>query len=406
MRPTIWMLCTGLSLSAPLLTGCSNPGDPGTPGTPGTMGTVGEPGQPGTMGLPGEQGPAGTPGPKGDPGAPGATGPKGDTGPAGPKGDPGPTGVAGPAGMPGAPGAKGDTGPKGDPGPTGAKGEPGIQGPKGDKGDKGLQGIQGNPGPAGPPGSGGASTEDVPTFAGYTSSSYSGKVTGGRAGMHALCAAAYTGSHLCHAAEYIQSASAQQPPSSGAWLDPSTLSGATPANNGSVKAGRYLGGYTCSSWNNTGGSDYGTTVTSTGTIDVFGSCSTARQLACCNSQSKARFSGFTSTTTTGGAGGRWKMHAMCSTAFAGAHMCHASEYLRASSSVTVPGDGAWIDPSTITGSTPAQSGVTDSARYLGGYTCSSWNNTGGSDYGTIVNDVGTVDVFGDCSKARPVACCL
>ena len=84
---------------------------------------------------------------------------------------------------------------------------PGAKGDKGDRGDKGDKGDRGNPGAAGPPGPGGAVTEDVPSFAGFTSASYNGKVAGGRTGMHALCAAAFTGGHLCHAAEYIQASS-------------------------------------------------------------------------------------------------------------------------------------------------------------------------------------------------------
>jgi hypothetical protein len=87
-------------------------------------------------------------------------------------------------------------------------------------------------------------------------------------------------------------------------------------------------------------------------------------------------------------------------------MCHAAEYLRTSSGNTVPSGGAWLDPSTVTGSAVANVGMPDAARYLGAYNCSSWNNTGGSDYGTIVTEVGSVDVYGDCSAARAIACCL
>jgi hypothetical protein len=236
--------------------------------------------------------------------------------------------------------------------------------------------------------------------------SYNGKVAGGRTGMHAACATAFSGSHLCHAAEYIQATSGDAPPSSGAWVDPSTVTGSAIANNGSVKAGRFSGAYTCSGWNNTGGGDYGTIVNAKGTIDIYGDCSTARQLACCNTPTKARFAGFTAATTSGGAGGRFKMHALCATAFTGAHMCHASEYLRANSAASVPSGGAWLDPSTVNSTNIANTGVPDSARFIGAYTCSSWNNTGGGDYGTIVNELGAIDIYGDCSKARSVACCL
>jgi hypothetical protein len=185
------------------------------------------------------------------------------------------TGATGPAGMTGMTGATGATG------AAGAPGAPGTVGPAGSKGDKGDKGDRGNPGPAGPSGSGGAVTEDVPSFAGYTTMAYTGKVTGGRPTQHATCAAAFTGSHLCHAAEYIQAVSGDAPPSAGAWVDASTVSGSSIANNGSVKAGRYLGAYNCSSWTATGGGDYGTMVNSAGNIDVYGDCSSARPIACC-----------------------------------------------------------------------------------------------------------------------------
>jgi hypothetical protein len=235
---------------------------------------------------------------------------------------------------------------------------------------------------------------------------YSGRVAGGRTGMHAICATAFTGAHLCHAAEYMQATSGDAPPASGAWLDSSTLNGGSIANVGSVKAGRFLGAYNCSSWNNTGGGDFGTMVNSLGAIDVNGDCSTSRPLACCNTTTKARFIGFTATTTSGLAGGRWKMHALCATAFTGAHMCHASEYLRANPTGAAPSGGAWLDSSTLSGSSTANSGMTDSARFQGAYNCSNWNNTGGGDYGTNVTELGSIDVNGDCSTARPVACCL
>lgn len=403
MRPAIWMLCANLSLSLPLVSGCSSAGtqgDPGASGGTGQMGNQGDKGDKGDRGDPGLPGPVGLPGAKGDPGMQGNPGAKGDPGPTGAKGDPGSIGPTGPIGATGPGGMTGAAGPTGAPGPTGGVGPAGAPGPKG------IQGDRGNPGPSGPPGPGGAVTEDVPSFAGFTSMSYSGKVTGGRTGMHAVCAAAFAGSHLCHAAEYIQSTSSIAPPSSGAWIDASTMSGTSLANNGSVKAGRFLGANNCSSWNNTGGGDFGATVNALGTIDIYGDCSTARQLACCNTPTKARFAGFTTSTITGAAGGRWKMHALCATAFAGGHMCHSAEYLRASSAASVPSGGAWIDASTLNSTSVANSGVPDSARFLGSPSCSSWNNSGGADYGTIVTEVGSIDVYGDCSKARVVSCCL
>ncbi len=403
MRPAMWMLCTSLSLSLPLAAGCTQPGNPGEPGERGSMGTMGDKGdkgEPGTMGGPGVKG---DPGPKGEKGDVGPAGAKGDTGPAGPTGAAGSAGPTGPAGATGPAGSIGPAGPAGPTGATGAAGPAGSVGPTGPKGDKG---DRGNPGPSGPPGPSGSVTEDVPSFSGFTPLAYSAKVTGGRAGMHALCATAFTGSHMCHAAEYIQATSGDAPPARGAWVDASTVNGTAAANNGSVKAGRFLSSYSCSSWNNTGGGDYGTIVNALGTIDVYGDCGTARQLACCNTPTKARFAGFTTGTTTGAAGGRWKMHALCAGAFTGAHMCHASEYVRANSATPVPSGGAWIDASTINGTAAANTGVPDSARFVSSYSCSSWNNSGGGDYGTTVTELGSIDVYGDCGKSRPVACCL
>ena len=399
MRATICILSATLSLGLPTLTGCTKADPNGTgngqldPELKGEKGDPGEPGRPGAMGLPGAPGAPGAPGEKGEKGEKGEPG---AAGPAGAKGD------TGPAGMPGATGPAGPIGPTG---ATGAAGAPGAPGAKGDKGEKGDTGARGNPGPAGPSGPSGAANEDLPSFAGFTTASYNGKATGGRTAMHAYCAAAFTGSHLCHAAEYIGAMSNLAPPSSGAWVDPSTANGSNIAAIGSITAGRYVSGYHCASWTATTGGDYGTLVTSAGSIDIYADCSSAHQLACCNTPTRARFVGFTTATATGAAGGRWKMHAMCSTEYSGSHMCHGSEYLRANASATVPSGGAWIDPSTVNGTSVAVSGVTSSARYLSGYTCNSWMSTGGGDYGTMVTEAGNVDIYGDCTKAHSVACC-
>lgn len=291
-------------------------------------------------------------------------------------------------------------------GEPGVKGDPGLIGAMG---NMGTMGTMGTPGPAGPSGTGGAVTEDIPSFAGYTTMSYSGKVAGGRVGMHGLCAANFAGSHFCHAAEYILSNSSAQPPTRGAWLDPSTLDGRSLSTIGSFKAGRFLGSYSCSSWNNDapiGSGDSGFIVNPVGAIDMQGDCSSARQLACCNVATKARFAGFTASTTRGAAGGRWKMNALCAAAFAGGHICHGSEYVRANTSASVPGGGAWIDSSTINGTAISNSGVPDAARYVAANNCQSWSVTTDGEYGTLVTELGSVDPYGDCINAHPIACCL
>ena len=58
-------------------------------------------------------------------------------------------------------------------------------------------------GVAGSQGAGGMEYgEDAATFAGFTTATYSG-AAGGREVMHARCAAAFAGSHLCHNSEYV-----------------------------------------------------------------------------------------------------------------------------------------------------------------------------------------------------------
>lgn len=201
----------------------------------------------------------------------GAHGPKGDPGPAGDKGDKGDTGAAG------APGPRGD---KGDPGPAGAKGDTGPAGAKGDTGPRGDKGDPGPQGPAGPAGSG-AYSEEMGAFAGFTSTTYTGGLANGRAGAHALCGAAFPGSHLCHAAEYLQSNSATAPPMSGAWVDPSSSADGAVANAGTPGSGRYIYDLDCSDWSNGTATSRGYWLTPAGDISSSGNCSASHVVACC-----------------------------------------------------------------------------------------------------------------------------
>lgn len=117
-------------------------------------------------------------------------------------------------------------------------------------------------------------------FAGFTSATRTGDI-GGRARAHALCAAEMPGSHLCHASEYLRSASTTTVPSAGAWIDssrnPST--GAAIAS-GLPQAGRFIAN-TCSNWTSASVSTASTRVTPAGAIDFVASCGQARPLACC-----------------------------------------------------------------------------------------------------------------------------
>lgn len=269
MRTLAIPLSLSLFVVLPSLGGCNQPsgGDPG--------GLAGPRGDKGDKGDPGEAGPAGAKGDKGDPGAPGAKGDPGPAGAAGPTGAAGPMGPAGPMGAMGPIGATGAAGPKGDPGPAGA---PGAKGDKGDKGDRGAQGDAGPQGPAGPTGSG-AYSEELGSFAGFTATTHTGNLAG-RPGAHAICNAAFAGSHLCHAAEYLQSNSGTTPPMSGAWIDNST-SGSGVNNSGTPGSGRYLAGSDCSYWTHGGAGSSGLWLNSQGVLTTTGDCSNSRVLACC-----------------------------------------------------------------------------------------------------------------------------
>ena len=404
------LLVLSLLLPALYVPACNTPspsdptaGEKGSPGAKGDTGDKGDTGAKGDPGPQGQKGDTGLPGPKGDPGL---QGPKGDTGAPGPKGD---TGLPGPKGDPGLQGPKGDTGPagpKGDSGSAGPKGDPGMPGSKGDPGSAGPKGDPGPQGPMGPPGSG-AYIEDVGSFAGFTTTTYTGAISGGRIAAHAACAAAFSGGHLCHAAEYIQSNSGTTVPPSGAWLDASISDTESDAfNNGMAGSGRYVAyNGTCDSWSNASSSYYGTVVTPTGGIATQG-CNASRVLACCNTPSKTRFAGFTTSATTGSASGRPAMHGRCASAFPGSHLCHATEYIRSNSATVVPASGAWVDPSLARGSTDRwNSGMPASGRYV--YyngTCDSWSNASSSYYGTSITTNGGVVTQG-CNASRTLACC-
>jgi hypothetical protein len=390
MRTLPLLLCALLPLHA----ACNQSpgGDPGgLTGPPGPRGEKGDKGEPGAKGD------------KGEPGLPGLSGTKGDPGPAGPAGamgPAGPMGAMGPIGPAGAPGAKGE------PGAPGAKGDPGAPGAKGDKGDKGDRGDRGDPGPQGPsgPAGSGAYSEEMGTFAGFTATTHTGSLNG-RPGAHAICNAAFAGSHLCHAAEYIQSNSGTTPPMNGAWLDPSTSPTGGLNNSGLPESGRYLASSDCTNWTIGGATSSGHWLHPSGYVTASGDCSASRPLACCNTPSKVRFAGFTRTAATGGFGGRSKMHAACAAEFPGSHFCHAAEWIRASSPTTIPMSGAWIDPSTGGTGGLNNSGLTGSGRYLASSDCTNWTIGGATSSGHWLHPSGYVTASGDCSASRVVACC-
>jgi Collagen triple helix repeat (20 copies) len=374
---------------------------------------------------------AGTEGPEGPEGPAGPAGPSGPQGPPGEvtvldggvvQGPPGPQGPAGPAGAAGAAGETGATGPMGSMGPMGIPGAAGAQGAQGNPGATGATGPQGVAGAQGAAGS--LSGEAAAVFAGFSTTPVSG-VAGGREKLHAQCAAAFAGSHLCHISEYQLASSATIPPAAGAWIDDSGGVGLFAGNTtavsdlASVDLGRYTstdGDINCDNWTaatSEGTATTGFLLTSAGAITST-ACTTTHVLACCATPFLEKFRGYTTATTTGALGGRAQMHAMCGAQFAGSHLCHTAELYRTQTASAPPVAGAWLDGSGYArnaGETRVTSDIASS--HMGRYTgrddqinCDSWTATvseGSPTQGEIVTVAGPTSAA--CTTAHPLACC-
>jgi len=114
-------------------------------------------------------------------------------------------------------------------------------------------------------------------FAGFTPGN-AAIGAGGRPAMHAACIAAFPGSHMCHASEYVRTASATPIPPSGAWMDPSIQFSGAVTHHSAPSFGRFLG-YSCSNWTNTAGSGFA--ILPSSDVDYYASCSAPRPIACC-----------------------------------------------------------------------------------------------------------------------------
>ncbi|MBL0220883.1 MAG: hypothetical protein IPQ07_44310 [Myxococcales bacterium] len=356
-------------------------------------------------------------------GPPGPEGPRGPQGPAGPQGPPGevtvldggtiqgPPGPQGPAGPQGADGAQG---PQGIPGTAGSIGPTGMTGPMGMTGSTGPAGPGGPQGVAGAMGPGGMVTgEAAAQFAGFTSTAITGD-GGGREAMHARCAAAFAGAHLCHVSEYILANSATVPPAGGVWIDSSAgieasaSSSALINGTGHVRLGRYSGAsqVNCAGWN-AGAGTLGYILTIAGESQV--QCSSSHTLACCTTPYAEGFRGFTTATVTGARpGGRAEMHQLCGAQFPGSHLCHFAEYQRATPTTTPPAAGVWIDSSaylrTQGDAFPENNAATgEMGRYAGGsqLNCSAWTQSASLGYSLT----GSGMAQGQCSVAHALACC-
>jgi hypothetical protein len=83
-------------------------------------------------------------------------------------------------------------------------------------------------------------------------------------------------------------------------------------------------------------------------------------------------------------------------------MCHAAEYVRAASALTIPAAGAWIDGSVDLTGKLTQSGGPGFGRFLGN--CVSWTNTNTS--GVALTPDGGITTIAACGTPRPIACCM
>jgi hypothetical protein len=272
-------------------------------------------------------------------------------------------------------------------------------------------------------GPGGAVTgEAAAQFAGFTSTTYTG-VAGGREVMHARCAAAFTGSHLCHVAEYHLANTATIPPASGAWLD---MSGGIDGFNANVTVSNELGSVNLGRWTSQSysGNCNNWTAAIDGSTSTFGEtinptthttvlCTTSHALACCSTPYVEGFRGFTTATVSGvHSGGRAEMHQLCGAQFAGSHMCHIAEYQRATPTVSPPASGAWLD---MSGYLRSSGSVTNEIATLHAGRWASKSYSGNCDNWTAAID-GSTSTFGEtitatghttqlCTGTRPIACC-
>jgi hypothetical protein len=200
-------------------------------------------------------------------------------------------------------------------------------------------------------------------------------------------------------------ASTTPPPADGAWLDPSTADGPGRTWVASVNAGR-ASTYSCADWSNNGATNTGLTVTAAG-APLDRACNTAQPIACCDTPSRTGFAGFTAATTNGNGGGRAAMHARCAAEYPDSHLCHMTEYVRASSGTPVPSQGAWLDPSGLPeGGSTTYTGLPSAGRDTMGWACAHWTLSGTTDSGAYVLPTTGAGMTGGCNAVRSLACCF
>jgi len=260
---------------------------------------------------------------------------------------------------------------------------------------------------------GGLFGSELGTFVGFTSVTSTGNL-GGRVGAHAMCQAQFgANAWFCHATEYVNSAS-QGAPVGGAWVDWSAAENGAAVTACGLSAGRSgTSNFSCSSWTSNSLSPSQLIVGVNGEL-LSGSpgvdCSQQRPVTCCAGARATRVRGATTATYTGNLGGRVGANVKCQLEFgAAARFCHASEYLRAASSLQLPVGGAWIDwsASPVDGSAIV-AGTRASRSATANFSCSSWTSASLSSSQLIVSSTGEL-LSGspgvNCGQARPIACC-
>lgn len=124
-------------------------------------------------------------------------------------------------------------------------------------------------------------------FRGFTGQAVTGARPGGRAEMNQLCGAQFSGSHLCHVAEYERAHATVPPPAAGVWIDSSaylrTQGDSFPDNYAATaEMGRYAAAnqLNCTAWTQAGIGALGYSYSASGLAQ--GQCSVAHALACCD----------------------------------------------------------------------------------------------------------------------------
>jgi len=119
------------------------------------------------------------------------------------------------------------------------------------------------------------------------------------------------------------------------------------------------------------------------------------------------FQGFSSGTSTGGVG-LITLGNLCSSSFAGSHVCTTQEFATSSyaSATGLSGD-AWIQPTySFVGSSNALDAVSGVAGTTPSFTCRGWTQSASiNDKALTVSSVGKF-VIQVCSTPRAVACCI